>query len=59
MGSEMCIRDSGYTEQEILDMKAELASGFNGDADPDMDEENFDIAATCPNCGHTFTPEFA
>lgn len=52
------VHGTGYTEDELLEMKAQLATGFDGRQDlEDEDEEDFTFArpVTCPHCKHEFT----
>lgn len=53
------VHGTGYTEDEMLEMKAELATGFNGGPQELEDEDEQDLTfkrpVTCPNCSHEFT----
>lgn len=50
---------TGYTEDEMLEMKAELATGFgNGPNELENEDEEdltFKRPVTCPHCQHEFT----
>ena len=51
------IDGTGYSYEELEDMRAELATGFNGDAEGRLDEDDlpdYGKKITCPNCDHEF-----
>ena len=53
------VHGTGYTEDEMLEMKAELATGFGGGKQELEDEDEEDLTfkrpVTCPHCSHEFT----
>lgn len=54
--NDIGVDGTGYSYEELEDMKAELATGFNG-GDPDEfkdDLPDYGKTITCPNCDHQF-----
>lgn len=54
--NDIGVDGTGYSYEELEDMKAELATGFNGSAgDEDMpDDLEGSRKIVCPNCDHAF-----
>ena len=55
--NDIGVDGTGYSYEELEDMKAELATGFNGGGDPDEfkdDLPDYGKTITCPNCDHQF-----